>query len=101
MIETEVFGISRVVEILDCSEVSATSYLKRMKDELNIIVPVEGMGKVKEQDLQTMDKNTWNSPTFFEQLSNIDGDVERLIRAHEKYVNNAADKDNGFFILKT
>ena len=46
-IGTEVFGNSRVVEILGCSEVTATSYLKRMEDELKIIVPVEGMGKGK------------------------------------------------------
>ena len=46
-IGTEVFGNSRVVEILGCSEVTATSYLKRMEDEMKIIVPVEGMGKGK------------------------------------------------------
>lgn len=46
-IGTEVFGNSRVVEILECSEVTATSYLKRMENELGIIVPVEGMGKGK------------------------------------------------------
>ncbi|MBQ9416608.1 MAG: hypothetical protein IJU20_07195 [Clostridia bacterium] len=46
-IGTEIFGNSRVVEILGCSEVTATSYLKRMEDELKIIVPVEGMGKGK------------------------------------------------------
>lgn len=46
-IGTEVFGNSRVVEILDCSGVTATSYLKRMENELKIIVPVEGMGKGK------------------------------------------------------
>ena len=46
-IGTEVFGNSRVVEILGCSEVTAKSYLKRMEDELKIIVPVEGMGKGK------------------------------------------------------
>ncbi|MCR4908587.1 MAG: putative DNA binding domain-containing protein [Lachnospiraceae bacterium] len=46
-IRTEVFGNSRVVEILGCSEVTATSYLKRMEGELKIIVPVEGMGKGK------------------------------------------------------
>ena len=46
-IGTEVFGNSRVVEILGCSEVTATSYLKRMEHELKIIVPVEGMGKGK------------------------------------------------------
>lgn len=36
-----------MVEILGCSEVTETSYLKRMEDELKIIVPVEGMGKGK------------------------------------------------------
>ena len=46
-IGTEIFGNSRVVEILGCSEVTATSYLKRMEDELKIIVPVEGRGKGK------------------------------------------------------
>lgn len=43
----EVFGNSRIVEILGCSEVTATSYLKRMENELKIIIPVEGMGKGK------------------------------------------------------
>ncbi len=33
--------------LLGYSEVTATSYLKRMEDELKIIVPVEGMGKGK------------------------------------------------------
>ncbi|MGX8679825.1 MAG: ATP-binding protein [bacterium] len=46
-IGTEIFGNSRVVEILGCSEVTATSYLKRMEDELKIIVPVKGLGKGK------------------------------------------------------
>ncbi len=46
-IGTEVFGNSRVVEIIGCSEVTATSYLKRMEDELKILLPVEGMGKGK------------------------------------------------------
>ncbi|MBR5368909.1 MAG: putative DNA binding domain-containing protein [Lachnospiraceae bacterium] len=44
---TEVFGNSRVVKILGCSEVTATSYLKKMEDELKIIVPIKGMGKGK------------------------------------------------------
>ena len=47
MIGTEVFGNSRIVEILGCSEVTATSYIKKMENELKIIVPVEGMGKGK------------------------------------------------------
>ena len=46
-IGTEVFGNSRVVEILGCSEVTATSYLKRMENELKVTIPVEGMGKGK------------------------------------------------------
>ena len=46
-IGTEVFGDSRVVEILGCSEVTATSYLRRMEKELKITVPIEGMGKGK------------------------------------------------------
>ncbi|MBQ8707526.1 MAG: putative DNA binding domain-containing protein [Succinivibrionaceae bacterium] len=46
-IGTEIFGNSRVVEILECSEVTATSYLKRMETDLGIIVPVTGMGKGK------------------------------------------------------
>ena len=46
-----------------------------------------------------MNKATWNSLSFFEQLSNIDGDVERLIRAHEKYTNGITDTDNGYYYL--
>ena len=46
-IGTEVFGNSRVVEVIGCSEVTATSYLKKMENELKIIVTVEGMGKGK------------------------------------------------------
>jgi len=46
-----------------------------------------------------MTKDTWNSLSFFEQLSNIEGDVERLIRAHEKYENKASEKDYGYFYL--
>ena len=46
-IRTEIFGNSRVVEILGCTEATATSYLKRMENELKIIVPVQGMGKGK------------------------------------------------------
>lgn len=46
-IGTEVFGNSRVVEILDCSEATATSYIKKMCEELHIIYAVEGRGKGK------------------------------------------------------
>lgn len=46
-IGTTVFGNTQIVKILGCSEVTATTYIKRMKDELKIAVPVEGMGKGK------------------------------------------------------
>lgn len=44
---TEVFGNSRIVEILDCSETTATKYINRMYEELQITVMVEGAGKGK------------------------------------------------------
>lgn len=46
-----------------------------------------------------MTQKTWNELTFFEQMSNIDGDVERLIRSHEKFLNGETDKDNSEFYL--
>ena len=46
-IGAEIFGNSRIVEILGCSEVTATAYMKRMKEELKIIVPVNKIGKGK------------------------------------------------------
>lgn len=44
---SEVFGNSRIVEVLGCSEPTATSYIKRMNDGLHIIHAVEGSGKGK------------------------------------------------------
>ena len=44
---TEIFGNSRIVEILDCSETTATTYINRMYEELQITVMVEGAGKGK------------------------------------------------------
>lgn len=44
---TEVFGNSKIVEVLGCSEPTATSYIKRLYDELHIIHAVEGSGKGK------------------------------------------------------
>lgn len=44
---TEVFGNSRVKGILNCSETTASNYLKRMSLELQVIVPVDGAGKGK------------------------------------------------------
>ena len=46
-----------------------------------------------------MTQETWNRLSFFEQMSNIDGDVERLIRAHRKYANGDCEVDNGLFYL--
>jgi predicted HTH transcriptional regulator len=45
-IGSEIFGNSKVVEVLDCSEVTATSYIKRMCN-LHIIHAVDGRGKGK------------------------------------------------------
>ena len=47
-----------------------------------------------------MDKSSWENLSFFEQLSNIDGDVERMIRAHKKYLDGDSEVDNGFFYLR-
>ena len=46
-IGTDVFGNARIVEVLHCSNVTATSYIKRLNKELGIIVPVKGLGKGK------------------------------------------------------
>lgn len=43
----EVFGNARVKEILQCSETTATSYIRKMCDGIKIIAKVEGMGKGK------------------------------------------------------
>lgn len=44
---TMVFGNSDVMKTLGCSETTATSYLKKLCDELQVIVPVSGAGKGK------------------------------------------------------
>lgn len=41
------FGNSKVVEVLNCSEGTTTSYIKKMYNELHIIQAVEGNGKGK------------------------------------------------------
>ena len=46
-LDAEVFGNSRIMGILGCSEGAATKYIKRMHEELQIIVRVEGAGKGK------------------------------------------------------
>ncbi|MBQ4512118.1 MAG: hypothetical protein II969_03930 [Anaerolineaceae bacterium] len=43
----EIFGNSKVVEILGCSETTATAYIKILSTELNLIDPVAGHGKCK------------------------------------------------------
>lgn len=43
----EVFGNTRVAEILDCSETTATAYIRRLYCEMGLIAPVEGKGKGK------------------------------------------------------
>jgi len=40
-----------------------------------------------------MTQKTWNKLSFFEQLSNVDGDVRRLIETHENYINGNAVED--------
>ena len=47
MLGSEVFGNSKASEILDCSETTATKYIKRMSEELKIIAKVERAGKGK------------------------------------------------------
>ena len=46
-IGTEVFGNSRIIEILNCSETTATKYIKLLHEELKITLLVEGAGKGK------------------------------------------------------
>lgn len=44
---SEIFGNSKVMEVLHCSEATATSYIKKMSIDLRIICSVEGRGKGK------------------------------------------------------
>ena len=46
-----------------------------------------------------MNRENWEKLTFFEQLSNIDGDVERLIRAHNRYLEGETEVDQAYFYL--
>ena len=43
-VRNEVLGHSRIVQTIHCSEVTATSYIKRMI-ELGIIAEISGQGK--------------------------------------------------------
>ena len=40
-----------------------------------------------------MKQSTWNRFTYFEQLSNIDGEVVRLVENHENYIKGITDND--------
>lgn len=42
----EVFGNTKIAGILNCSETTATTYIKKLK-KLGIIVQIEGLGKGK------------------------------------------------------
>ena len=44
---TEIFGNSQIVQVLHCSEVTATTYIRRLHEELQLIAPVSGQGKGK------------------------------------------------------
>ena len=46
-LQGEVFGNSRVVQVLGCSTPTATVYIKKLYEELKLIVPVTGQGKGK------------------------------------------------------
>lgn len=40
-----------------------------------------------------MTQKTWNRLSLFEQLSNVDGDVKRLVETHENYINGNSQDD--------
>lgn len=40
-----------------------------------------------------MTQKTWNRLSFFEQMSNIDGEVNRLVQVHENYRNGTSERD--------
>ena len=47
-----------------------------------------------------MDARIWNSMSFFEQLSNIDGEVKRLVDDHERYLNGSISDDHSMDYVK-
>ena len=49
-----------------------------------------------------MTQKSWNKLTFFEQLSNIDGEVKRLVDDHEDYLrgNKQTDKYPPVFLCR-
>ena len=45
--QDSVFGNSDIAKLVNCSDTTATSYIKILRDELKLIVPVSGEGKGK------------------------------------------------------
>ncbi len=48
-----------------------------------------------------MDARIWNTMTLFEQLSNIDGEVNRLIDDHERMLNGQISNDYSMDYIKS
>ncbi len=40
-----------------------------------------------------MTQKIWNRLSFFEQMSNVDGEVRRLVEVHDNYINGKCDVD--------
>ncbi len=48
-----------------------------------------------------MDARIWNTMTLFEQLSNIDGEVNRLVDDHERFLSGAIKEDPALDYIKS
>ncbi len=46
-VEENIFGNTTIAKILNCSETTATSYIKKLHEELQLTETVEGAGKGK------------------------------------------------------
>jgi hypothetical protein len=68
-IKTEVFGYSQVAGTLGCSGVTATSYIRKLFEELKLIVPVEGAGKGKFRFISEKEKTDGLAVTWFRQYA--------------------------------
>ncbi len=47
-----------------------------------------------------MNAQIWNTMTLFEQLSNIDGEVKRLVDDHERFVSGKLNEDHSLDYIK-
>ena len=47
-----------------------------------------------------MTQESWNRLSLFEQLSNIDGEVKRLVEAHEAFVSGNSQTDHSDFYIE-